>query len=317
MILVQMGGRLGNQLFNYAAARSLQINLYPNEELVFDFGYLSREGTPQEGWVNGLAYYNTVDYRLYEKNGVMLHAGSIYQKAICAAYYAGLRKYSRFHMNEEYEYEKKWSPVLNAAGIYWYRTGYIELTSSKARNKLMSGRFEDSRYFNSIREELLKELTPRYPELATNEEIYSIADAENSVCVSIRRGDFETNQTYKKLHSVCTRQYFEKAIRRMREMFSNPVFLLFSDDVSWAKQNIVIPGAEVYAERGDDPVWEKLRMMSRCNHFIISNSSFSWWSQWLSTRSSKVVIAPNRWFNNDYNSPLIEKNMIRIDVDSE
>ena len=317
MIIVQMGGRLGNQLFNYAAARSIQLKMYPNEDIAFDFGYLSREGTPQDGWVNGLEFFKTINYRLYKKDGVMLHAGSPLQKVVCCAYYAGLRKYSRFQMREEYEYEKKWSNVLNSAGVYWYRTGYIELTYSKAHDKLMSGRFEDPKYFNEIREDLLEELKPKYPELDKNAELYSIIDSQNSVCVSVRRGDFESNPSFKKLHSVCTRQYFERAINKIREIIDNPVFILFSDDVAWAKENIVIPGAEVYSEKGDDPVWEKLRMMSRCNHFIISNSSFSWWSQWLSVRNSKIVVAPNRWFNNDYSSPLIEEDMLRVSVDAE
>ena len=313
MIYVQMGGRLGNQLFNYAAARSLQLSMYPDENLVFDFGYLPREGSPDEGWVNGLVHYNVADYRLYEKDGVMLHAGSIYQKAVCALYYLKLKDFSRFQMNEEYEYEKKWSRVLNSAGVYWYRTGYIELTEAKTHNKLMSGRFEDPRYFDSIKETLLDELSPKYPELATNEELYDVAAGDNSVCVSVRRGDFESDKHIRELHSVCTRGYFNRAITRMRESVSNPVFILFSDDVTWAKENIVIPGAEVYSERGDDPVWEKLRIMSRCNHFILSNSTFSWWSQYLSRRTNKIVIAPSRWYNNSYISPLLTDDMILVD----
>jgi len=38
-----------------------------------------------------------------------------------------------------------------------------------------------------------------------------------------------------------------------------------------------------------------MAMMSRCNHHIIANSSFSWWGAWLS-RNNGVVIAPKNWF---------------------
>lgn len=314
MIYVQMGGRLGNQLFSYAAARALQLNHYPEEDLVFDFNYLSREGKQEDGWVNGLEDYRVTDYRLYEKDGVMLNAGSLKQKVVCALYYSGLRKYDRYHMTEEYEYEKRWSRRLNHAGVYWYRTGYVELTKSNAKNKLMSGRFEDPRYFESIRDILKREFTPKFPEVKENENLYKIIDKTESVCISVRRGDFESNPTYKKLHSVCSERYFQKAIDEIRSRIGNPTYFLFSDDVEWARTHIQIQDAHVYSERGCDPVWEKLRLMSRCKHFIISNSSFSWWAQWLSGNKDKVVVAPSRWLNNTFEYPLITNEMIKVQV---
>jgi hypothetical protein len=100
----------------------------------------------------------------------------------------------------------------------------------------------------------------------------------------------------------------------IKQKVQNPVFFLFSDDVDWVKTNVQTGECETYCEDGTDPVWEKLRMMSMCKHFIISNSTFSWWAQWLSTNDNKIVISPSRWFNNDYQSPLIDSNWITIKV---
>lgn len=314
MIYVQMGGRLGNQLFSYSIARYLQINYYPNDELCFDYGYLKREGTPENGWVDSLADFNVEPYRLHNKDGVLLHEGTIRQRAIAAAYYFGLRKFDRFHMTEELEYEKKWSYKLNQAGVYWYRTGYVELGKSDERDKLVSGRFEAPQYLAPIRDKLLLELTPKLPPIESNRHLYEIASDQKSVCLSVRRGDFESNATFKALHSVCTRDYFLRAIEEMKRQLNNPIFILFSDDIDWVRRNINVGEAEAYYENGNDPVWEKLRLMSSCSNFIISNSSFSWWSQWLSANQNKIVISPSRWFNNDFNSPLIDENWLRLDT---
>lgn len=99
--------------------------------------------------------------------------------------------------------------------------------------------------------------------------------------MSIRRGDFETNKKNKKIHSICNKEYFEKAIEKMNEILfkkgKTPTYILFSDDIEWAKKNIntIFP---IFSEDGNDPVWEKLRMMNSCKHFILSNSTFSWWA---------------------------------------
>lgn len=84
--------------------------------------------------------------------------------------------------------------------------------------------------------------------------------------------------------------------RLERNVIENPVFFMFSDDIEWVKNNIHTE-CVTYYEDGTDPVWEKLRLMSACKHFIVSNSTFSWWTQYLSANENKVVVSPSRWFN--------------------
>ena len=71
--------------------------------------------------------------------------------------------------------------------------------------------------------------------------------------------------------------------------------ICFSDDIEWVKNNLDFK-CETYYENGNDPVWEKLRLMSCCKHFVISNSSFSWWAQYLSCNKNKIVYAPTKWY---------------------
>ena len=64
----------------------------------------------------------------------------------------------------------------------------------------------------------------------------------------------------------------------------------------------------------DMPVYETLRLMYSCKHFILSNSTFSWWGQYLSQNDKKVVISPSRWNNDDFYTPLMDSEWIKIEV---
>ena len=314
MIYLEMYGRLGNQFFRYAAARALQLKFYPEEQMVINFQQVNSAAVKDDSYYNVLDDYRVSPYLVYPKNGkVIFNESNLIQKSVCIPYYWGLRKIKPEMMNEEMSYEERWKETLCRNGLYWFRRGSWSLEKSDMKNKFVSGDFEAAAYFNEYRDVLLKEFTPRYPLLQKNMFLYEKIKTTNSVCISVRRGDFESDERIKNLHSVCHKDYFMRAIERIKELVDNPVFFFFSDDIEWVKQNIHT-GCETYSEDGTDPVWEKLRMMSMCKHFIISNSTFSWWAQYLSVNDEKIVISPSRWFNNDYECPLIEKEFITISV---
>ena len=317
MIYVEMYGRLGNQFFRYAEARALQEMFYPNEEITISFNQIDSV-IDDPSWKNYLDDFNVKDYNKYEKKGkAIFNESSFQQKIIATRYFLALRNTGYENLKEQLLIENKYETELIKNGIYWFRNGFHKINKSNKKNKFVSGSFEDKRYFDKIREQLVKELSPKQKPKIENLGLYRVINNTNSVCVSIRRGDFVTDETIKKTHYVCNEQYFEKAISKIEELIENPTFIMFSDDIEWVRKNINMKGKTVFYESGKDPIWEKLRLMYSCKHFILSNSSFSWWAQYLSRNEKKIVVAPSRWYNNDFQSGLLEEKFIKINIEEK
>jgi hypothetical protein len=209
------------------------------------------------------------------------------------------------------------TPFLNRNGLYLQSLGFSPNNMSQSKNIFINGLYESPDYFNDIEDILHTEFTPIYQPLKKNIWLYSLIYKNESVCVSIRRGDFMSDKN-KNIFNVCTKLYFINAINRMKKICPGAIFIFFSDDIVWCRENFYQDDNNNYFEIGDDPVWEKLRLMYSCKHFVISNSTFSWWAQWLSKNTQKIVISPNYWLNiKGFNSPLIDHKFITLPIERE
>lgn len=301
MINKHVIGRLGNQMFQYATVRAFQIkNNLQEDNINLDFTEVYSRAN-EGGYINSLEYFNTDKYSMNKMKMTFIQKFLyLFQNTIkfIVLQWSKISKNSTY-TKRMYKIEKKLQPFFNKYGLYSFRTGYFDFKNSSYKNKCFFGTFESPKYFNEIKEQLKKEFTPKYGILEKNKAMYKKINNSESVCVTIRRGDFVSNLEYKKNLYVCDEKYFEKAINLMSEKLKNPKFFVFSDDIDWVKKNMKFPKNTEY-ETGDDPVWEKLRLMYSCKHFIISNSTFSWWAQYLSNSNNKIVIAPKRWGNDLY-----------------
>lgn len=313
MVYLEMAGRLGNQLFRYSFAR--RVSLLCDEKLIIDFKRVYKNNGA--GWGNSLKLFNTDNY--IETNNSKFrdfYCKASFMQIILYVFYKVISKLLKRKKGFLQKFQLKMQPVLNRNNLYFLELGYYNYDFSylkKNKVKYICGCFECSKYFNDIEDIIRKEITPKKI-ISKNNDLMRKISTTNSVCVTIRRGDFVTNEINKKIYDICDANYFESAIKIMKEKLDNPTFFIFSDDVEWAKNNINFQGAKFYSETGNDTVDEKLRLMSSCKHFIISNSTFSWWAQYLSSNKDKIVISPNIWYKNDMESDLIEDSWIKIDV---
>jgi hypothetical protein len=109
--------------------------------------------------------------------------------------------------------------------------------------------------------------------------------------IHVRRGDY---LKYPNHHPVQTLEYYLSGIEALKD--KTELFLIFSDDIEWCKDNMKIKNA-VFIENEKDYI--EMYLMSLCKHNIISNSSFSWWGAWLNKNEDKIVIGPKIWFGNN------------------
>ena len=152
---------------------------------------------------------------------------------------------------------------------------------------------------SGIEDELKEVFTVKTEASPENAALLSEISSCNAVCLHIRRGDYGLYPAYQ----VCGEAYYAEAVRQAKEALSNPVFYVFSntqEDIQWIKEHYHFDANVRYVEL-ENPDYEELRLMMNCRHFIISNSTFSWWAAVLSAESDerKRVWAPSRWFNGE------------------
>ena len=286
MIVVRMKGGLGNQMFQYAAGRRLALRRGTDLRLDVSFHLKERGNATPRPFL--LDRFNI--------------AGSLIEGRELMDYMdRDLPWYKRPLNWAAYAWTKDW--VLESPRAFVERDQNFEPTVLDLPDgTYLSGYFQTERYFADIGEQLKKELTVRSPMDARNEEMAERIAEEGSVCLHVRRGDYYSNEACRSVHAVDLTDYYSKAISLLRSRAEGLHFFIFSDEPDWVRRHFGLgDDCTVVAVNGPDEPEQDLRLMSLCRHFIIANSSFSWWGAWLSTNPDKVVIAPQRWFLDDRN----------------
>jgi len=140
-----------------------------------------------------------------------------------------------------------------------------------------------------------------------------IEEKENSVSVHVRRGDFISNPTAYSDNHHMNSEYYEEAMKIIEKSYDNPIYYVFSEDIDWCQKNIqnnkneiVYVGEKYNGERDSGHMY----LMQSCKNHIIANSTFSWWSAFLS--SSNITIGPKKWFTNGTGSEIMLDSWIKI-----
>lgn len=124
-----------------------------------------------------------------------------------------------------------------------------------------------------------------------------IRSCSSSICLHVRRGDYVTNSSGQSQHGTQSASYYLDAIQSVKSKVQNnsvDVFV-FSDDLDWCREHFRCFERVEFVETSSMTSPEVMFVMSSCRHFIISNSTFSWWAAWLGKTDESVVIMPDKW----------------------
>lgn len=163
---------------------------------------------------------------------------------------------------------------------------------ARAPTFCLDGYWQCPAYFAGAEDTIRREFTLRSQPSSPNPAMLRRIQAVNAVSLHVRRGDYLTLKDT----PVLPLHYYTSASKLITGRVPDPHWFVFSDDIAWAQDNLRLSQPTVFVDvNGPEADYEDLRLMSACKHHVIANSSFSWWGAWLNGRSDKVVVAPKYW----------------------
>ena len=289
MIVVKIKGGLGNQMFEYAMARKMQLEL-GIDQLGLDTSSIRMDSLRNLG-LNHFQLCKEAVFLDNDSESIILKLQKDFARRLISYFVAGRPEETAERR------EKKLEKIFHFFGIVHkdHSSGISKDFWLKLHKSIyMNGWFQEAKEIEPIRQILLKDFiyTGKISEKIQN--MKDRIESTNSVCVHIRRTDYVNHPRF----GICTENYYYAAMKQMAKSLREPVFYIFSDDIEEVKRwkfDYNVTFDEVCSSE-----YESLYLMSKCKHFIISNSTFSWWGQFLAQNENKMVIAPNRWCR-DYN----------------
>lgn len=288
-IIVRMRGGLGNQLFQLAYGLFLK-KKYGAQNIILDIGEFD--------------YYHVREFELKHFNlGEIIISKHIksYKYSISRNVYHLLQGIKRKISNKELDLY----PFFTKMGLFYSGINPGKnLYSNNKKNIYVYGYFQDITYANIVKNEILHFIDIPDP-LRIHYQKSRLPETEY-IAISIRCG-----QDYRQAgYHICDANYYQRALRYIISQRKDQKFHIrvFTDDIIQAQKILDVNDLfNIEYVKNASPVQQMVIMMD-CDHFVISNSSFSWWGAYLSKNSNKIVVAPEKWFP----SPLLDTRETRL-----
>lgn len=281
MKIVKFLGGLGNQMFQYAFYLSLQQH--------FDNVKADLSGFEKYNLHQGFELENIFN--------IPLNKASALESSLYDAHNRGfiLRKLRR---------------VLGTKNAYYPEKQYFgfepEIYNDHA-TRYYWGYWQNVKYFKNAEVLLKQQFTFKNVLNEKNSDILRQIRSETTASLHVRRGDYLVDPL---LGNICDLSYFTNAINVMEKKVGNCLYVVFSNDIKWCKENLPLKNCLYVDWNTEADSYVDMQLMSNCDHNIISNSSFSWWATWMNNNPKKIVISPKQWMRTqelDYSGVISNK----------
>lgn len=295
MKIVKLKGGLGNQMFQYAFAMLLKTRT--NEEILLDYS----------------------SFKLIKNDSIRMPRIEKFDISINEAKPVQIKNNSRFayignSQSRIYKILMLLESLTNKRYFMEHSRAYID-PSNLLDYEYYDGYWQSYRYVDEVKELLLSDFKPNYPLSRTTKEWIKKVSSENSVFVGIRKGDYAASKKERAHYGSFGEKYYIKAMEYIENLIDNPVYYIFSNDISWCKNNLNFGCREIHYRdkelQTDD--FEELIIMSSCKHAIIINSTYHWWGAELINNPDKVVLCPKKWFFDDKPINIVRPEWIQIE----
>ena len=290
MIIVKLMGGLGNQMFQYAFSRELA-KMY-GEDVYYDIDSYSSDKQ------RCLALYNLNISDLPNWNDVIPESVRIKIVREQKRYRFYQRAMRAIHRSDRVG-EKLYNHYLKMGRYYNFDPYFYSLPKLNFNNKYSYGYFQGEPYFKDVIPEIRQAFVISKP-IDDEKDMLNRIESCNSICIHLRVGDYKDFKN--KRFDVLTPEYVRRGINYIKDNVENPVFFVFTNDPKAVKEQYQIDEA-IYVNGFKD--YQDMRLMLYCKHFIISNSTFSWWTSYLAYNPNKIVVVPKKWRNNQEGEPAI------------
>lgn len=285
MIITWLTGGLGNQMFQYAAGLSLAHRR--RTVLKLDVSWFREDPEFESHNRYALECLNISEQFATEREIDRLRGVALTRSERLAAALA-----RRLHF---YQHARHLDLRGNrhSASSFAFSPEFFDLPD----HTYLEGMWQSEKFFSPIADLVRQHFSFKYPASEAVIEMMRRIGAGPSMAVHFRRGDYIRSPQFAKNIGVLGLDYYHRAVEMLLRRNRELKCFVFSDDID-AVEREFRPDCECHFVRatGEWNAFDKIRLMSRCSHAIIANSTFSWWGAWLGEKPGQVVIAPEAWF---------------------
>jgi hypothetical protein len=187
-------------------------------------------------------------------------------------------------------------PFVNVIAEERSTNAFVPAVLDAPDNTYLCGYWQFEDYFIDHEAQIRRDFT--FPPLnGTAEQLAAEIAAVSAVAVHVRRGDYVGDERF----DIVDQAYYLRALNAIAEAVGEIHLFVFSDDPSWCRNMLqfVHPTTVVGHSVSDGRPWVDMQLMSRCQHHVVANSTYSWWGAWLNPSQEKIVVAPREWVRSE------------------